>query len=278
MPRITCLQLRPRASFDGAIGEIRDTLAGIGETRPDLICLPEYCGGLRTEGALLRPPAVTEDSHPVLDELKHQARACGSWLLVGSIAVTEGDNLICNRSMLVDDHGTIVARYDKIHLFDIHLAENMRYEESAVVNPGNQAVIAQTPAGRLGMTVCYDLRFPKLYRDMAQAGAELLAVPAAFTRVTGEAHWHVLNRARAIENCAYVVSPCAVGAVPGGGECYGHSLVIDPWGRVLADGGDRPGMMTVDIDTGLVHETRQKLPSLDHDREYGLICHESQHQ
>lgn len=274
MPRITCLQLRPRATFDAAIEELRAALADIAHAESDLVCLPEYCGGLRTEGAVLRPPSQPEDRHPVLDMLREHAARTGTWMLVGSLAVSCDDDLIRNRSLVIDHSGNIIARYDKIHLFDIQLSETHRYEESAVIAPGDRAVVVGTPAGRTGLSICYDLRFPALYRMLAQAGAEVLMVPAAFTRITGEAHWHVLNRARAIENCAYVVAPCATGPVPGGGECFGHSLVIDPWGRVLADAGVAAGHVTVDIAPELVGNTRRQLPSLEHDRAHGFVCHD----
>lgn len=153
-------------------------------------------------------------------------------------------------------------------MFDVDLAEGARYRESDTVQPGAAAQVYDTPLGKIGHTICYDLRFPGLYRDLAQAGAEILCCPAAFTKMTGEAHWHVLNRARAIENTAYVVSPCAVGAVPGGGESYGHSLVVSPWGEVLADGGDIPGVIHAQLDLDLVAETAGRVPSLGHDRAY----------
>ena len=148
------------------------------------------------------------------------------------------------------------------------LSPTQQYRESAVVAPGEHAVVVDTPWGRLGMTICYDLRFPQLYRTLAQAGAEILTVPAAFTKVTGEAHWHVLNRARAIENGAVVVAPCAVGPVPGGGAAYGHSLVVSPWGEVLADGGDGVGYVVTTVDLDSVATARGRIPSLGHDRPF----------
>jgi predicted amidohydrolase len=147
------------------------------------------------------------------------------------------ENKILNRSFIIDDEGNVISRYDKIHLFDISLSERESYCESASVHGGKNSVICQTPFGCMGQTICYDVRFPHLYRDLSQAGAEILFVPAAFTQKTGKAHWHVLNRARAIENGAFVVAPCAIGKIDGGGASYGHSLIINPWGEVLADGG-----------------------------------------
>ena len=266
--RIGCVQTRPLATFDEAIEEARRLAGDAVAAGAELVCLPEYCGGLKSEGGLFAPPTAPEARHPVLDALRGFASDAGVWMLIGSIAVDgPGDRLI-NRGYVIDDRGDIHARYDKIFLFDVDLSSTQRYRESAVVAPGGQAVLVDTPWGRLGMTICYDLRFPQLYRSLAQAGAEILAVPAAFTKVTGEAHWHVLNRARAIENGAVVVAPCAVGAVPGGGAAYGHSLVVSPWGEVLADGGDRAGYVVATVDIESVANARGRIPSLEHDRRF----------
>ena len=267
--RIGCVQTRPLATFDEAIEEARRLAGDAVAAGAELVCLPEYCGGLKSENGLFAPPTAPEARHPVLDALRGFASDAGVWMLIGSIAVDgPGDRLI-NRGYVIDGRGDIRARYDKIFLFDVDLSPTQRYRESAVVAPGGQAVLVDTPWGRLGLTICYDLRFPQLYRALAQAGAEILAVPAAFTKVTGEAHWHVLNRARAIENGAVVVAPCAVGAVPGGGAAYGHSLIVSPWGEVLADGGgDGAGYAVATVDVESVANARGRIPSLDHDRRF----------
>ena len=266
--RIGCVQTRPLATFDEAIEEARRLAGDAVAAGAELVCLPEYCGGLKSEGGLFAPPTAPEARHPVLDALRSFASDAGVWMLIGSIAVDgPGDRLI-NRGYVIDDRGDIHARYDKIFLFDVDLSPTQRYRESAVVAPGGHAVLVDTPWGRLGMTICYDLRFPQLYRSLAQAGAEILAVPAAFTKVTGEAHWHVLNRARAIENGAVVVAPCAVGEVPGGGAAYGHSLIVSPWGEVLADGGDGVGYVVATVDVQSVASARGRIPSLQHDRRF----------
>ncbi|MEX3007750.1 carbon-nitrogen hydrolase family protein [Hoeflea sp. TYP-13] len=267
---IACLQTRPQPDFDSALAEawmLAETAVSVGA---QLIVLPEYCGGLRTEGAAFAPPATAENTHPVLAGLRDFARSQGVWVVIGSLAVTGPAGKIYNRGFVIDDDGAIRSRYDKIHLFDIDLSETESYRESALVSGGRQAVLVETPFGVLAHTICYDLRFPGLYRELAQAGAEILLVPAAFTKVTGEAHWHILNRARAIENGAFVVAPCAVGPVEGGGESYGHSLIIDPWGEVLADGGDLQGIVHATIDLGQVAETRQRIPSLFNDQHFAL--------
>ena len=266
--RIGCVQTRPLATFDEAIEEARRLAGDAVAAGAELVCLPEYCGGLKSEGGLFAPPTAPEAQHPVLDALRGFASDSRVWMLIGSIAVDGPGDRLVNRGYVIDDQGNIRARYDKIFLFDVDLSPTQQYRESAVVAPGEHAVIADTPWGRLGMTICYDLRFPQLYRTLAQAGAEILVVPAAFTKVTGEAHWHVLNRARAIENGAVVVAPCAVGAVPGGGAAYGHSLVVSPWGEVLADGGDGVGHVVTTVDVDSVATARGRIPSLRHDRRF----------
>ena len=266
--RIGCVQSRPLATFDEAIEEACRLAGNAVEAEAELVCLPEYCGGLKSEGGLFAPPTAPEAQHPVLDALRGFAGDSRVWMLIGSIAVDGPGDRLVNRGYVIDDKGDIQARYDKIFLFDVDLSPTQQYRESAVVAPGEHAVVADTPWGRLGMTICYDLRFPQLYRTLAQAGAEILVAPAAFTKVTGEAHWHVLNRARAIENGAVVVAPCAVGAVPGGGAAYGHSLVVSPWGEVLADGGDGVGHFVTTVDVDSVAIARGRIPSLRHDRRF----------
>lgn len=206
-----------------------------------------------------------------LHEMQGFAAQHRVWINLGSIAVTGDDGRIVNRGLMLDDSGAIRGRYDKINMFDIQLSDTEVYRESARVSPGARAVIHDTPRARIGHTICYDLRFPDLFRSLAQGGAEILICPAAFTATTGAAHWHVLNRARAVETTRFVVSACAVGPVPGGGECYGHSLIVDPWGAVIADGGARPGLVTARIDLDRVAETAARIPSLGHDRPFRLV-------
>lgn len=270
--RFACLQTRPQPDFTSAVAEADGLLCQALDAGADVIGLPEYCGGLAADGPKIVPPAAPETSHPALEMLRGFAADNRVWLLVGSIAVEAADGRILNRGYVVDASGGIRARYDKIHMFDIQLSEQQTYRESALVCPGAEAVVAATPFASIGMTICYDLRFPALYRALAQEGADILAAPAAFTKTTGEAHWHVLNRARAIENGCYVVSPCAAGAVKGGGACFGHSLIVDPWGRVLADGGEGKGVITAEIDPDAVAEARRRIPSLSHDRTFTLAA------
>ena len=271
MPRevtVACLQTRPVATFDEAIGEALGLARQAADGGATMLFLPEYCGGLKTEGSAIAAPAAPESGHPVLQALSGFARENGVWIMAGSVAVPGPDGKIINRGVTIGRDGRIASRYDKIHMFDIQLSETEVYEESARVAPGDCASLVEAEGTRIGHTICYDLRFPHLYRALAQAGAEILAIPAAFTKKTGEAHWHVLNRARAIENVAFVIAPCAYGDVPGGGVSYGHSLIIDPWGAVLADGGEGAGVVSATIDLDAVASARSRIPSLQHDRDY----------
>ncbi|HEX2887090.1 carbon-nitrogen hydrolase family protein [Vineibacter terrae] len=213
--------------------------------------------------------AQPEESHESLQAMQALARQCGIWFLLGSIHVKVEPERNANRSYLIDPSGAIVASYDKIHMFDVQLASGETYRESSTFRPGDKTVIAQTPWGKLGMTICYDLRFPYLYRDLAHAGAEMLSIPSSFTVPTGRAHWHVLMRARAIETGCFVFAPAQVGTHAANRKTYGHSLVVAPWGEVLADAGDtQPGFVTAEIDMAKVAEARAAVPSLTHDRRY----------
>lgn len=267
---IACLQTEPCADFDSASRHALALAEEAISTGATLLLLPEYCGGLKTEGRAFKPPTAPIQSHPVLNDLRQFAATNKIWILVGSVAVPGPEGQIYNRQFVIDNYGEIQAQYDKLHLFDIQLSETKHYRESDFVAPGSQAVVVDMLGTRIGLSICYDLRFPTLHRQLAQAGAEILVVPAAFTRTTGEAHWHVLNRARAIENGAFVVSPCAVGEVFGGGASYGHSLIVNPWGEILAEGGESPEVISYAIDLDEVGRARQRIPSLTHDRAFTL--------
>jgi predicted amidohydrolase len=191
-------------------------------------------------------------------------------LLIGSLAVKVAPDRLANRSFLIGPDGAVQARYDKIHMFDVDLPGGETYRESRNYRPGAQAVLTDLPWGRLGMTVCYDLRFPHLYRALAKAGADFLSVPSAFTRQTGEAHWHVLLRARAIETGCFVFAPAQCGRHANGRETYGYSLVVSPWGEVLADGGAEPGVTLARIEPGAVAEARARIPAWAGDQPFAL--------
>lgn len=263
---IACIQTTATPDIAHDIRVLTDMVAKAAARGARFVATPEYCAGLDTREGKMFPSAFAEEEHPVLPAMQALARELQLWLLIGSIGVKAPDGRIFNRSFMLSPQGAIAARYDKIHLFDIDLGEGRSYRESATIAPGSTGVIALCAEGTIGLSICYDIRFPHLYRAYAKAGAEMIAAPAAFTRVTGEAHWHVLQRARAIENGAYVISPGQCGTLAGGAACYGHSLIVDPWGRVLADGGTEPGIITAEIDLTQVAETRRRIPSLTHDR------------
>ena len=267
--RVACLQTEPKPTIDQAFEEAIELAKKAEASNADFIFLPEYCGGLKSDGALYRPPAAREEDHIFLSKFEDFCREKSIWCCLGSIAIDSGDGKIINRGFIMDDGGNVVSRYDKIHMFDI-LLKDEEHKESDTVKPGNKAVILKTKFGIIGHTICYDLRFPSLYRELSKNGAQVLLAPAAFTRKTGAAHWHILNQCRAIENGAFVISPCAVGDIEGGGGSYGHSLIIDPWGRIIADGGDKRGALIADINIELVNEVRDQLPSLSHDRNFDV--------
>ena len=265
---VACVQLTSAREVEPNIAAVGELVRAARNRGAELILLPENVGMLEPISRLLREKARPEANHLALAAFRDLARETGAWLLIGSLSIAVEDGKVANRSFLVDSAGDIVARYDKIHLFDVDLGHGESYRESATIAPGDRAVLAETPWGPLGMTVCYDLRFPQLYRALAQRGALFLSIPAAFTRTTGRAHWHILQRARAIENGAFVFAPAQCGIHAEGRETYGHSLIIDPWGEVLADGGEEPGITLAEIDPDAVAAARARIPSLRHDRPF----------
>jgi predicted amidohydrolase len=235
----------------------------------DFVITPENTAMMEPKRPLILEKARPEAEHPAIPAFGALAAELGVWLLIGSIAVKLDAEHCANRSILFDPKGRIAQRYDKIHMFDVDLKGGESYRESATFRPGGRAALAELPWGRLGMTVCYDLRFAHLYRALAQAGADFLTVPAAFTRPTGEAHWHVLLRARAIETGCYVFAPAQCGEHAEGRRTYGHSLVVSPWGEILAEGGAvEPGVILAEIDPAKVAEARRMIPALTHDRSF----------
>ena len=254
---------------------VSDLIRRAREAGADFIMTPEASNFIES-GKRRRDKARREAEDPFLAGMRELARELGVWLLLGSLVIdpsgepgaAEGEERLANRSFLLDATGRIVARYDKIHMFDIDLPGGESYRESNAYRPGGQTVVAETPWGRLGMSVCYDVRFPHLYRALAQAGADFLSVPSVFTVPTGRAHWHVLLRARAIENGSFVFAPAQWGEHAAGRKSYGHSLIVDPWGEVLTDGGEEVGFVTARIDPARIAEARRSVPSLTHDRPF----------
>ena len=231
-----------------------------------MLFTPEMSGLLDRDRARAAASIVAEGEDRVLAAVREAAAKRGLWIQLGSLAVRREDGRYANRGFVIDAGGTIRARYDKLHLFDVALPGGETWRESASYAPGDSAVAVDTPLGRVGVSICYDLRFPALYAALTAAGATILAVPAAFTRPTGAAHWHVLLRARAIEQAAFVIAAAQTGVHPDGRETYGHSLAIDPWGEVLLDMGETPELALVEIDPAIGEDVRARIPVLDHRR------------
>jgi len=229
---------------------------------------PEMTNLLERSRADLLAKIAGEADCPALARFRALAAELGIHLHIGSLAVKLADGAVANRGFLIGPDGGILARYDKIHMFDVDLANGESWRESATYRPGTEAVVADVGGARLGLAICYDVRFPHLFRALAKAGAEVLAVPAAFTRQTGEAHWQVLMRARAIENGAYVIAAAQGGSHEDGRETYGHSLIVDPWGKVVAEAGAEPGVVVADIDVAAVAAARARIPALVNDRPF----------
>lgn len=262
---------------DDPAANLPETLAFVraaAEGGAQLVLTPESTNLLSSNRDHQRRTLRSEAEDPTLAALRAEAKALGIWLLIGSLGVLtqDADGRFANRSFLIDPQGEIAARYDKIHMFDVNVSETEIYRESAAYRPGHQAVVADTPLARIGMAVCYDLRFPHLFRRLAQAGAQILTVPAAFNHLTGEAHWETLLRARAIETGCFVLAPAQTGFHPEaegkGRQTHGHSLAIAPWGEVLVDAGADPGVTIIDLDLAEVERARSRVPSLAHDRAF----------
>jgi predicted amidohydrolase len=262
-----CVQLNSGRDIAPNIATAADLVRRARDAGGQFIMTPEVSDMIEPKRALRLEKARAESDHPMLAAWRALARETGAHLLLGSVMLREtGAERLLNRSFLIAPDGEIMARYDKIHMFDVDLPGGESYRESAVFRPGDRAVLAPLPWGLLGMSVCYDLRFPQLYRALALGGADFLAVPAAFTVPTGRAHWHVLLRARAIENGSFVFAPAQDGEHAEGRRTYGHSLIVAPWGEVLAEAPEGVGFITAEIDPGRIEEARRSVPSLRHDR------------
>jgi len=266
--KAACIQLR---SSDDVAQNIAETSRLIREAKAlgaRFVATPENTTLMAPDGGAKLAQSFDEAQDPALPLFRALAEELGIWLLIGSLAIKVSDTKTANRSFLIDPKGRIAARYSKIHLFDVDLPSGERYRESNTVAGGDRAVLADTEFGKVGLTICYDVRFPQLYRDLAKQGAVVLTVPSAFTETTGKAHWHTLLRARAIENGAFVLAPAQGGLHANGRQTYGHSLIIAPWGEILAEGGIDPGVIMADIDIDAVEAARRRVPSLNHDRPF----------
>jgi predicted amidohydrolase len=269
--RVALIQMRsgrsPAANLDVATRLIGDAKAG----GADYVQTPEMTNILEARRDALMAAIVPEHDDPSLAAFRDLARRHRLWLHIGSLALKISPDRAVNRGFLIDPQGEIMARYDKIHMFDVDLPNGESYRESRSYAPGEHAVTADLPWGRLGLTICYDLRFPALYRALAEAGSMFLAIPSSFTKHTGEAHWHVLHRARAIENGCFVFAAAQGGSHENGRDTFGHSLIVDPWGRVLAEGGVDPAVVIAEVDPAAVAAARARIPSLLHGRRFEIV-------
>jgi len=268
--RVALIQMRsgrsPLANLDVAAKLIGEAKAG----GADYVQTPEMTNILEARRDALMTAIVPEHEDPSLAAFRELARRYRLWLHIGSLALKISPDRAVNRGFLIDPQGEISARYDKIHMFDVDLPNGESYRESRSYAPGEHAVTADLPWGRLGLTICYDLRFPALYRALAEAGSVFLAIPSSFTKQTGEAHWHVLHRARAIENGCFVFAAAQGGNHENGRDTFGHSLIVDPWGRVLAEGDVDPAVVIAEIDPAAVATARARIPSLQHGRRFEI--------
>ena len=269
--RVGLVQMRsgrtPAQNVDAATKLIKEAKTGGAE----YVLTPEMTNILERKREDLFAALTPEEKDRSLAAFRDLARRLGIWVHVGSLAIEVLPQKAVNRSFLIDPKGEIAARYDKIHMFDVDLAGGESYRESGSYRPGEIAVAVDIPWGRVGLTICYDLRFPALYRALAEAGASFITIPSAFTQQTGEAHWHVLTRARAIETGSFVFAAAQGGRHEDGRDTFGHSIAIDPWGRVLAEGGTEPGVILADVDPSQVAIVRARIPSLQHGRRFEMV-------
>ena len=265
-----CVQLRTGQDVARNVTDACDLIRQAAAQGADFIATPETSHLMELGGKALFAKTVPQDEDTGLAAFRALAEELKCWLLIGSLSIRISEHKIANRSFLLGPDGAIAAAYDKIHMFDVDLKGGESYRESKNFQAGDQAVLVDLPWGRLGLSICYDLRFAALYRALAQGGAQILTVPAAFTQQTGEAHWHILLRARAIENGCFVIAPAQGGHHDNGRKTYGHSLIISPWGEILAQGGTDPCVISARIDLERVTEARARISSLSHDRPFAV--------
>ncbi|MEZ5875922.1 MAG: carbon-nitrogen hydrolase family protein [Hyphomicrobiales bacterium] len=268
--RAALVQLRQGRDISPNLDRAEALIRQAAKGGADYVQTPENTALMELEPERVLALVQSESDSEPLKRLRTLAAELGLWLHVGSLGIKLGEGKVANRSYLIDPNGEITAHYDKLHMFDVDLAGGESYRESQYYGPGSKAVIAPLPWGRLGMTICYDLRFPGLYRALATSGANLIAIPAAFTKQTGQAHWHVLVRARAIETGAFVFAATQGGLHDNGRQTFGHSMIVSPWGEILAEAGEDPCVVFADIDMGASEEARARIPSLKHGRDFDL--------
>ena len=266
--RAACVQLRSSDDVAENIATASSLIRDAADQGARFIATPENTTLMAPDGGAKLASSYDEAHDPALPVFSALAKELGVHLLIGSLAIKVSETKTANRSFLFAPDGAVTARYSKIHLFDVQLANGESYRESGTVAGGDTAVVADTALGKIGLSICYDMRFPQLYRALAQKGAFAFTVPSAFTVPTGQAHWHVLLRARAIENGAFVIAPAQGGLHANGRKTFGHSLIVAPWGEILAEAGDEPCVITADIDPALSAQARTRIPNLQHDRSF----------
>ncbi|MBS0236835.1 MAG: carbon-nitrogen hydrolase family protein [Proteobacteria bacterium] len=269
--RAALVQMRAGRDIERNVADAVALVNEAAERGANYIQTPECTTLMELEPERLMAVTKPEDGNAALAAFIDAARAHKVWLHIGSMAVKVGERKLANRAYVIAPDGTVAARYDKIHMFDVDLGGGESYSESVNYQAGPSAILTDLPWGRLGLTICYDLRFPALHRALAKAGAKFIAAPAAFTRTTGEAHWHTLLKARAIETGTFILAAGQGGRHENGRETFGHSLIISPWGEVLAEAGVDPGVVIADIDSAYVEQVRMKIPSLTHDRDFNVV-------
>ena len=270
--RAACIQMRSSTDVSRNIDAARDLISAAAQQGATFIATPEMTNLLDIRPGQVRSKISLETCDACLEALSKLAAQLNVTLLIGSLAIAlPGDDRFANRSYLISPDGEIIARYDKVHMFDVEVGDGQTYRESKAYRAGKSVTVTETNFGRVGMTICYDLRFPHLYRAVCQAGAELITIPAAFTRVTGEAHWHVLVRARAIETGCFVLAPAQGGAHEDGRETFGHSLIVSPWGEILGEAGhDEPGVIVADLNLADVAKARARIPAWSTNQDFSV--------
>ena len=268
--RAACVQMTSGVTIEGNIEQSSALIRAAHADGARIIGVPEVANLCQKSRRRALETAQYEEFEPALKAWRELADELDIWLLAGSMVVKVAEDKLVNRAYMIAPDGAIAAKYDKIHMFDVDLPNGERYRESDLFTPGDKAVLVDSPWGGIGITICYDVRFPHLYRALAKAGANMIWTSAAFTRTSGKAHWHVMQRARAIETGCWILAPAQCGDHEDGRSTYGHAVIVSPWGEVVADAGEEPGYIVADLDLNRVGEARQAIPTLRHDRDFAM--------
>ncbi len=268
--RAACVQMTSGVEIAGNIEQSTALIRAAHADGAQIVGMPEVANLCQKSRRRALETARYEENEPALKAWRELADELDIWLLAGSMVVKIAEDKLVNRAYMIAPDGAIAAKYDKIHMFDVDLPNGERYRESDLFEPGDKAVLVDSPWGGIGITICYDVRFPQLYRALAKAGANMIWTSAAFTRTSGKAHWHVMQRARAIETGSWILAPAQCGDHEDGRSTYGHAVIVSPWGEVVADAGEEPGYIVADLDLARVAEARQSIPTLSHDRDFAM--------